>query len=316
MSGNGTFSPAVVQTLVLTPGSYSLNYNAGVSQPSVTFTVTHGGLVDFASALDGVLAGRGTARLTVAGRAIQVDASAMSTPVFDVNYIIDDQPFSTVASLTLLPGEHAVLYNAGASQPSVTFTVTTAGRVDYAQGLDRFLSGRGTALLNVNGQTIRVDASALSVSVFDISYLLDNQPSSTVASLRLLPGDHMVLYNAGASQPSATFSVTADGAVDYSSGLDGVLGGRGSEVLEVDGRTIQVDATPLDIPTFTLAFNGEFSGASIQALTLLSGVHHITAGVLDFDFAVGEDGAVNYDTVLYTFLTGFGTALLTIHEPS
>jgi hypothetical protein len=313
LSGMGPFSTTAVQSLTLAPGSYTLTYNAGASQPSVVFAVTSAGLVDFVPALDGVLTGRGTTTLTVAGRTIQVDATALSAPVFDVNYIIDDQPSSMLTTLTLLPGEHAVLYNAGASQPSVTFTVTPDGTLDYAPVLDGVLSGRATALLKVNGRAIQVDASALSVPVFDISYILDDQPSATVTSLTLLPGDHAILYNAGASQPSATFSVTADGGVDYSSGLDGVLNGRGSAVLKVDGRTIQVDATTLDISTFMLAFNGTFSATSIQALTLLPGAHHITASVRDFDFAVEVDGAVSYDSGLYPFLTGIGTALLTIH---
>jgi hypothetical protein len=303
---------ATVPVLTLLPGDHAVLYNAGVSQPSVTFTVTTAGTVDYASGLDGVLAGRGTATLKVAGRSISVDASALSVPTFDVNYVLAGEATTVVPTLTLLPGDHAVLYNAGASQPSVTFTVTTGGAVEYASELDGVLAGRGTAALKVVGRNISVDASALSVPTFDVNYVLAGEPTTVVRTLTLLPGDHAVLYNAGASQPSVTFTVTLGGTIDYASGLDGILGGRGTAVLQVEGRTVQVDATALDVAMFSLAFIGDFAASSPQALTLLPGSHHITAASRSFDFGITQEGLIDYSSTLYPFLLGIGTSVLTV----
>lgn len=246
---------------------------------------------------------------------ITIDATALSAPTVTLSGTGTFAPTSAQTFL-LMPGSYDLIYNAGVRQPRVTFDVTPAGLLDFASALDGVLAGRGTRALSVAGRTVQVDVSALSAPVFDINYVRADQPSSAVLSLTLLPGEHAILYNAGVSQPSATFSVTPGGTVDYASVLGGVLSGRGTGVLKVDGRTIWVDATTLDIATFTLAFNGSFPAASVQALTLLPGAHHIAAATRDFDFEVGLDGAVSYDSGLYPFLGGLGTSLLSIQPPS
>jgi phenolic acid decarboxylase len=306
LTGQSTFPTAAIQNVVLAEGNYTLIYNAGASQPSVTFTVTNAGTVDYATALDGVLSGRGTSTLLVNGKTVQIDASSLSAPTFDVNYIRSAVPSGAAISLTLLPGDHAVLYNAGASQPSVTFTVINAGTVDYATALDGVLSGRGTSTLLVNGRTVQIDASSLSAPTFDVNYIRAAVPSSAAISLTLLPGDHAVLYNAGASQPSVTFTVTNAGTVDYAAALDGVLSGRGTSTLLVNGRTIQVNSAS----TYQVSYVGTFAASS--SVTLLPGAHGVVAGSCQFTFSIMSDGTLSYNASLYPYLTGAGTATLGI----
>src|SRR5262249_13347356 len=124
---------------------------------SQAFTVAADGTIDYDPSLEGVLAGRGTASLAVQGRAIAVDASALTG---GASLWIDAVAFAAGAPFTarLLPGRHALWSQGGWSQ---VFTVAADGTIDYDPSLEGVLTGRGTASLVVRGRAVAVDASAL-----------------------------------------------------------------------------------------------------------------------------------------------------------
>ena len=55
-----------------------MQYVASLPTPTVAFSVDADGLVDYASALEGILLGTGTAKLTLVGSSIQLDTTALS----------------------------------------------------------------------------------------------------------------------------------------------------------------------------------------------------------------------------------------------
>jgi hypothetical protein len=246
---------------------------------------------------------------------IGIDATALSAPTISLDGV-SNFPTAAVQSFPLEAGSYKLYYGAGVSQPSIVFSVTTAGTVDYAPALDGILDGRGTTTLRVNGRTIQVDATPLSVPLFEVNSIFGGAtalPTSVVKTMTLLPADHQVLYNAGVSQPSVIFTLTTAGTVDYAPALDGILDGRGTTTLRVNGRTIQVDATALGVPTFDLFGAGTFPATSVQPLTLLPAEHEIRADTRDFSFVVMGDGTLAFDALLYPFLSGAGTDSLVVH---
>jgi hypothetical protein len=96
-----------------------------------------------------------------------------------------------------------------------------------------------------------IDARALSLPTLtlDGAAQLDTRQ---VQALDLAPGAHTLTGNDGHGG-SASFSVAAGGTVDYSSdpALAGLLSGRGSRALAVNGRTITLDARPLSLAALT-----------------------------------------------------------------
>src|SRR5262249_23258296 len=79
--------------------------------------------------------------------------------------------------------------------------------------------------------TASVDASGLSVPL-----LLDGV-SLPAGPLQLAPGQHTLSDPNAAAGGSVVFTVNPDRTVDYGPSLDGVLSGRGTSTLVVNGRT-------------------------------------------------------------------------------
>src|SRR5262249_53548862 len=104
--------------LNLLPGQHRLA-GAGGGDP-LTFTVRPDDPLDYDSALDNLLSGRGTHQLTVVGKAISIDVSALSTPDVAIDYYISDAT-SAAFPVNLLPGQHR-LQGAGGGD-ALTFTV-------------------------------------------------------------------------------------------------------------------------------------------------------------------------------------------------
>ncbi|GAA4433010.1 hypothetical protein GCM10023148_38680 [Actinokineospora soli] len=142
-------STATPRAYRLVPGPHDL-----MTQDTVQtrFTVDEDGFTDYATALDGVLDGRGTTGLVVTGVETTVDASAA-----EQNHVVVDgagawRPSADPAAFRLVPGTHSVRLNGG---PAFAFTTDSQGRVDYAGALDSALSGRGDRTLTVLGPRVR-----------------------------------------------------------------------------------------------------------------------------------------------------------------
>ena len=114
------------------------------AEGQVEFLVTPAGTVDYATAADLVLGGRGSATLQVQGAAITIDATALGVVSFSIGGV---GAFSTGSAqiIRFLPGMHPF----GSTTLSFPFTVNPNVTVDYDPTLDARVSGRGTSTLTV-----------------------------------------------------------------------------------------------------------------------------------------------------------------------
>jgi hypothetical protein len=107
------------------------------------FTVNADGTLDYDASLEGALTGRGTTTLTLAGRPVTLDLTALGQ--LGSTAIVDGvaQDLSRPATPPFLPGQHNI-YVGGVY---IFFTVKADGTIDYDASLDGKLAGRGTTTL-------------------------------------------------------------------------------------------------------------------------------------------------------------------------
>jgi hypothetical protein len=171
------------------------------------------------------LTGRGTTSLSVVGRPVTLDLSALgpfAQGPTDVDGVAVDLTQTPVVQL--MPGQHYVYV-----QGVVTyFTVNADGTVDYDAALEGALTGRGTTSLSLVGLPVTLDLSALgqlAQSPTDVDGVGVDLTQTPV--VQLMPGQHYVYVNGVVTY----FTVNADGTLDYDHALDGTLSGRGTSTL-------------------------------------------------------------------------------------
>jgi len=300
------------------PGPHFLEDNGG-SGASLAFTIAADGTVGYDPGLEGVLTGHGTSTLTVNGVTITIDARQLSLAYVNV----DDNLFArnnAPITFTGLPGPASLIDSAGAGA-SVSFILKADGTVDYDPSLNRILSGRGTSTLAVNGVTVTIDATQLSLDQLTV----DNAFTTATPvgfTFTGLPGP--VLLTDLGSGFTAGFTLNADGTVDYAAAVAGVLSGSGTTTLLVHDVTVTIDARSLSLQSLVLYNNlnlpaTESTGGPVTntafAFKALPGTYTLQDifGSAAVQFSVGADGNVSYSSSLQGILTGAGTSTLTVH---
>ncbi|MEW6681833.1 MAG: membrane dipeptidase, partial [Nitrospirota bacterium] len=120
---------------------------------------------------------------------------------------------------------------------------------------------------------VAVDARALAVATFGLDALgTATFATSTVQSFQLAPGSYGFCTTI-CGAPGFGFTVTPAGLVDYAPALDGVLSGRGTATLTVNGAAIGIDARALAVATFGLDALGTatFATSTVQSFQLAPG---------------------------------------------
>src|SRR5262249_4301157 len=117
---------------------------------------------------------------------------------------------------------------------------------------------------------------------------------------------------------SVTFTVTPAGTVDYDPSLDGILSGRGTSTLVVNGRTIGIATNELSIPALTLdqTLTVPRTLSVVYSFTDLPGTYALvdSAGSgASIPFMLNGDGTVGYDPSLQGVLLGAGRNELIVH---
>jgi hypothetical protein len=215
-------------------------------------------------------------------------------------------------SITLALGTHTLteLYTGA----SVQFTVAADGTVNFDPSLSGVLSGRGTTTLVVNGVTVTVDATRLSVPLLLLNTNQVNEKTSAPFTITALPGlATLSEYYTGAV---VQFTITANGTVSYDPSLEGVLTGAGTSTLTIHGATVTVDAHNLSMPFLYLNTNQVVEQTNARfTITVLPGLATLTGPYIGamVQFTVAADGTVTYDPSLEGVLTGAGTSSLTVH---
>ncbi|WP_405860946.1 Ig-like domain-containing protein [Streptomyces sp. NBC_00090] len=237
---------------------YRLRLGDGTTA-GVAFDVREDGTLDFAPEHDAFLGGRGGHRLTVRGVPITVDARALDHP------LTPDLPGAAplapdrVHELRLLPAAtYRLRVEAGTADGSLDFSVTPDGQVELA--LEAEAAGVADATgntLTVQGRTVTVDGRSLShgllpVGVPDAGGGTFLSPS-TVHRLTLLPAAGYVFHAAPGTTADFSYTVSADGTIDYDASCDRFLTGRGTHKLVVGGFPVALSAAGADSDLLGLA---------------------------------------------------------------
>jgi hypothetical protein len=235
LSGGEVGRPtAAISTVRLLPGPWRFELPAGHPGMTFVFTLGNDGTLDFDSSHDAYVSGRGTATLTVAGLPLTIDATALSHSAF--NILAGEAgggQSSQVTTLRLLPttnGFPLSFHSPPSTGNSFAFTFSTSGTVDFAASLDLYVSGRGTGTLTISGFPITIDATAVPVADFNISF--DAGGPNQVTTFRQIPGLYDLRLPASSSNV-VFYTVDGLGHLDYDTALDFCVQGRGTNVLTV-----------------------------------------------------------------------------------
>ncbi|MFD9698220.1 RNA polymerase sigma factor [Lentzea sp. NPDC059081] len=285
--------------LKIQPGDHVLTSTAYTTIP---FHVADDGRIEYSSAHDGLVSGRGTRTLRLRGLPVTLDATSLAYQSATVSGTGVSQTRSK--TMNLFPGKHFVQTPAG---DRLDFEVTRAGTVTYLPAVDPVLDGAGTSTLTVVGTPITFDVTDVDYVNMAVGGTGWPVPQD-VRTLRLLPGAHTVVTPAGTSYP---FRVTSAGALDYDPALEDVFDGAGGTTLAVRGVTVRVDATRSGTDYVAVDGAGWWAAGTPHDFRLLPGPHKVRLhDQRAWPFTVDRAGTVGYDPSLDPLLEGRGTGTL------
>lgn len=277
----------------LTTGTHSVN----IGGYGFNFNVTADGRIEYAAALEGLLSGRGTSSLRINGAKVVIDATAITSDYFVLDYMTQDK--SKPLTVRLMPGYHHLQ-----SPVVMDFSVTESGKIAYDASQEGILLGQGTNQLLVRGAAVTIDARALWSPYLALDYLPVDPRQ--VLNARLLPGLHHIQTYGG---DVLLFRVAANGQVSYDASLEGIFTGNGTTTLSVPGLQVTIDPTLSTADYFTMNY-ATSSARTPTPFALTPGSHFIIqAGVVHW-FTVSTTGLVDYDPSLDTSFSGRGTRTL------
>jgi hypothetical protein len=219
----------------------------------------------------------GPPTLTVNGYTITIDVTKLEQSTAGVGLDLNSRIFTTattpVFSATLLPGAGHLLTGAN-EVGSVTFDINPDGTIGIPAAEAGVLAADNTTgppTLTVNGCTITLDASKLSVGVLSLN---EDSPflHNTKMTLAVLPGSSQFLCDAVATGARVTFNVGLDSSVSFPTTETNVLAvGATPSTLVVKGCPVHFNAKALALPTLDINHQVSFSSATVFAATLLPG---------------------------------------------
>lgn len=242
----GTFPITAPAPVTIVPGTYDVCVPA--SNNCFRFSVGLDGTLDFDHALDGYVSGRGLRTLTIVGKPITFDATAVDVRDFNVDFGSAGGGPNVPTTLSLVPGIY--LMCVPGSNNCFEFSVSRGGTLDFAATLDVFVSGRGSQTLTVHGFPVTIDATAESAATFNVDFGSVGSGPNTPTTFSLVPGIYVVCVPA--SNNCVLFSVTATGMLDFETALDGRLSGRGGSTLFVGRRPVAPPPTVACVGTASM----------------------------------------------------------------
>jgi hypothetical protein len=230
----------------------------------------------------------GITLLPVAALALDIDATALTSPTFRIT------PYSpvyvsnaTVQSFALASGTYAFSDEANGA---FSFDVDAGGLVSYDPAFETFLDGAGTATLTVRGFDVSFDATALTCPTFRIPHVTTFLATTSVQHATMLPLDFYGFDDTGSNE--IVFHLDYDGHFQLAPGSEDYLFGAGTSTLVIRGFDFTVDATALSSPTFRLLGHSPIVSTSVvQGFTGIPGSYlFFDVNSNNFLFNVDADG--------------------------
>ncbi|WP_052499548.1 peptidoglycan-binding protein [Streptomyces vietnamensis] len=236
---DGSVTPPPTVTLPA-PGTYHLMQSPAPAS-DVVFVVAEDGTLDFDAALDGIVEGRATHRLTLHGLPVHLDATALD---HDLRLEIGGPalPADRPHDLALLPCQR---YRLSGGNGNLAFALPVTGSIQLDPDAAGFASASGNAL-TVQGRTIRIDGTALSHDVEPTglsgpSFL----PRASVNELTLLPADGYGFQPGSGLVADLKFGVDRDGHVYVDFEFTGFASAV-EDTLVLHGYPVLIDTTAAD----------------------------------------------------------------------
>jgi hypothetical protein len=167
---------------------------------------------------------------------------------------------------------------------------------------------------------IQIDATQLVYQHFSIHTELTidyidtgSKDSRMVQTLSLHPGAYKFQVGAGSADiADFTFSVTAQGTVDYDASFDAFLTGRGSSRLTIVGFQVTLDARYLSGSGVELVVFDPVIITYKTCRMVPTQFYTVKQGtvVASLKFTLGLDGKFSYESQFSGFLAGHGTSTL------
>jgi hypothetical protein len=248
---------------------------------------------------------------------IQIDATSLSMPSFQIAGVTGWLETKTPQSVQLEPGAYRFMQSNRAVVPEARFQVREDGTVDYRASSGDLLSGRGTSTLKILGLPIILDASRLDAESFRLLNITPWLSCKAKYTLRLLPGAYQFYKSDNTHATEADFSVNRQGQVQYADASEGILTGRGSNKLAVIGLPIILDVSRLDAESFRLLnITPWLSCKAKYTQRLLPGVYQFNQSdgkhIPEADFTVTRAGLIDYPASSNGLLAGLGSGTLRV----
>lgn len=221
-----------LQTVHLLPANYSLDIVNGAID-GAQFEVAFGGLLQYDTRLDaqrdssdprppGFLSGSGTARLTLAGYPVTLDATplAATASLFRLGSVTAWLATSELHEVRLLPARYGLDLVSGAIA-DVLFEVPFGGTIHYDSKLDftsgGFLQGNGETTLKIRGYSLLIDASEIQgVTAVLMPFTITIQSTSPAPQIiQMLPHKNLALVLHSTPQQSAIFDMEQNGTITF-----------------------------------------------------------------------------------------------------
>ncbi|MFD3663625.1 Ig-like domain-containing protein [Streptomyces sp. NPDC058659] len=267
----------------------------------VTFDVREDGTLDFAPEHDAFLDGRGGHHLTVRGVPVTLDARALDHPL--TPELPGAGPLSSdrVHELRLLPSAtYRLLVEAGTSVGALAFSVAPDGQVQLTlKATEAGVAEATGSTLTIQGRTVTVDGRSLSHGLLPVGVPDAGMGSflspDTVHRLTLLPAAGYTFHAAPGLAADFSYTVRADGNVDYDPSCDAFLTGRGTRTLVVGGFPVALGAADADSDLVGIAALDGLPGnprGLTAVLAPASGYQPRTAHGVCSGFRVTRDGTL------------------------
>jgi hypothetical protein len=242
---------------------------------------------------------------------IAIDATRLFLRYFLIPGVVDSLTDARrVQAVQFAPGDYNYQFQSGLSA-DFKFTITPQGTVDYDHSCDLFLSGRGTATLQLQGLEVTLDALSLTGAdngggVFLASVGATNEDWIQRRTVRLLPHKSYWVQQGSGRVARLEFALQRDGRFSYRPELEtaqgGCLAGAGTTTLTFKGHTVSVDASAVShlllIQPIWGAKPAQNGKTTVVVLPADGFTLQLDQGMTDLVFSVGATGTVTVDPAM------------------
>lgn len=253
---------------------------------------------------------------------VRIDGSALFSRYFHVSGVTTWLDANQVQTVALAEGRNYQVVT-GAAPADFTFSVDSAGRIQYAAENEAFLGGAGSDTLVLEGLDVTVDARYLSGSGVLLAHVPpNNEDWLRHETVRLLPAPVYTFQQSSGVIVNFRTALLRNGNWSYSEDLDDYAAGNGTPTLTLYGFALLIDGREGGGTGITVAdvWGLPFSFSGVQTVVLLPAEVfrlQVRGGeVSRARFAMDDHGVITFDPTMPLEVDTFdGMRRLTVTAP-